>query len=569
MSSPEFVPVHDFRLLFESAPGLHLVLNPKLEIVAVSDAYLNATMTTRQEILGRGIFDAFPDNPNDPAATGVRNLKASLLRVLRDRVPDTMRVQKYDVRRPQEEGGGFEERYWSPVNSPVLGSDHGVQYIIHRVEDVTEFVRLQRLGQEQDKATEELRTRAEKMEAEIFVRDRQLHELNRSRLEAIGRLAGGIAHDFNNLLGVVLGNANLLLEKVPEESSLRKGLEHVSLAANRAADLTKQLLAYSRQQVIETKVLNLNSVLADLEPLIRRLIPENIEIRVVPGQNLDSVKADPGQVEQVIMNLMINARDAMPGGGKLIVETSNALIDESYQKQHPAASVAPGNYVMVSVADTGVGIDAETQLHIFEPFFTTKARGQGTGLGLATVYGIVKQNGGYVWVYSERNQGTTFKIYLPRTEEAVPEVLAQIRPGRVPGWETILVVEDQPMLRELIHKMLESSGYRVFSASTPSEGLDLAKSISGPIHAVLTDVIMPEMSGRALVERLARIRPEAKTLFMSGHSVDIVDEHGELIRGANFIGKPFTKDALCAKMSEILRGKTDNEQSANVDRSPN
>lgn len=552
MTSPaKSVPVQDFRLLFESAPGLYLVLNPQLEIVAVSNAYLNATMTKREEILGRGIFDVFPDNPDDPAATGVRNLKTSLARVLRERVPDTMRVQKYDVRRPQSEGGGFEERFWSPVNSPVLGSNHSILYIIHRVEDVTEFVRLQQLEQEQGKVTEELRSRAEKMEAEVYLRARQLDEVNRNRLEAIGRLAGGIAHDFNNLLGVVLGNAQLLQEGLPEEVRL----EHIALAANRAADLTRQLLAYSRQQVLEPKILNLNTVLFGLKPMIGRLIRENVEIRIRAAQDIDLVKADPGQIEQIIMNLAINARDAMPVGGKLIIETSNVLIDEAYQKQHPNVAVRAGHYVVLSVADTGVGIDAETQLHIFEPFFTTKPRGQGTGLGLATVYGIVKQSGGYVCVYSERGKGTTFKVYLPRTEQAATvEGLVEPSPQLLTGSEAILVVEDQPMLRELIQRMLESAGYSVLAADKPTEGLHLARWHTGPIHLVLSDVIMPGMNGRAFVEQLAQMRPDVKTLFMSAYSEDIVDHHGELLHGTNFIRKPFTKGDLCVKIRQALRG---------------
>src|SRR5579864_1495384 len=400
MTSPaKSVPVNDFRLLFESAPGLYLVLSPQLQIVAASNAYLSATMTTRDDIVGRGIFEVFPDNPDDPAATGVRNLKASLQRVLRDRVSDIMQLQKYDVRRPEHDGGGFEERYWSPVNLPVLTQDGSLLYIIHRVEDVTEFVRLQQSEQEQSKLTEELRTRAEKMEAEVYLRARQLDEVNRNRLEAVGRLAGGIAHDFNNLLGVVLGNAQLLLEKIPAENPLSRGLDHVMLAANRAADLTRQLLAYSRQQVLEPRVFNLNDVLAGLEPMMRRLIRENVEIRIQVAPDLDLVKADPGQLEQVIMNLALNARDAMPNGGRLVIETSNVLIDEEHGKQHPNVSVKTGPYVMLSVSDTGTGIDPETQVHIFEPFFTTKPQGRGTGLGLATVYGIVKQSGGYVWVY--------------------------------------------------------------------------------------------------------------------------------------------------------------------------
>jgi signal transduction histidine kinase len=281
------------------------------------------------------------------------------------------------------------------------------------------------------------------MEAEVFERSRQLDEVNRNRLESLGRLAGGIAHDFNNLLSVVLGNTQLLQEKIPAENPLNEGLEHIILAANRAADLTRQLLAYTRQQVVEPRALNLNEILSGLEPMLRRLIRENIEIRILPAKGLDAVRADFGQIEQVVMNLAINARDAMPQGGKLILETSNIVIDEEYKKQHPEVAVKSGDYVLLEISDTGLGIDPKAQVHIFEPFFTTKPKGQGTGLGLATVYGIVKQNGGYVWVYSEHGKGTTFKVYLPRTGE-VPIPVAPIQSDQpLTGSETILLVEDQ------------------------------------------------------------------------------------------------------------------------------
>jgi signal transduction histidine kinase/ActR/RegA family two-component response regulator len=545
--------LHDFRSLFESLPGLFLVLSPQLRILAASDAYLSATMTRRHDIVGRGVFEVFPDNPNDPYATGVRNVKASFERVLRDRVSDIMPLQKYSIRRPLEEGGAFEERYWSPMNSPVLDKDGKILYIIHRVEDVTDFVRLQQSAEEKGKLTEELRIRADKMEAELFQRARQLEEVNRNRLEAVGRLAAGIAHDFNNLLGVVLGNATLLQEKLTPENPLYRGLEHIALAANRAADLTKQLLAYSRQQVLQPRVLCLNDVLATMEPMIRRLIRENIDIRIAGERNTHLVKADPGQIEQIIMNLAINARDAMPDGGTLIIEISNAMIDETYETEHPDVEVRPGPYAMLSVSDTGMGMDAETQERIFEPFFTTKAKGQGTGLGLASVYGIVKQAGGYVWVHSQRGVGTTFRVYLPRTEESLSFAVAVRQPPEsIAGSETILVVEDQPMLRELIQRMLESSGYNVISAETPAGGLQLARSYSGTIDMVLTDLIMPGMSGKTMMEQIFSVRPETKALFMSAYTEDIVDRQGQLLRGASFISKPFTKQDLCLKIRRIF-----------------
>ena len=555
MTSPvRSVPILDFQRLFEAAPALYLVLSPTLHIVAASDAYLSATMTRRDDIVGRGVFDVFPDNPNDPAATGVRNLKASLNRVLSHRVPDVMQLQKYDVQRPQSQGGGFEERYWSPLNSPVLGADSTILYIIHRVEDVTEFIRLQQSEAEQIKNSDELRTRAERSEAEAYLRSRQLEEANRNRLEAIGRLAGGIAHDFNNLLGVVLGNAQLAQEKLSVGDALNKNLDHISLAANRAADLTRQLLAYSRQQVVESRVLNLNDVVRELEPMMRRLIREDIEIRIVAAERLGAVKADLGQIEQVVMNLAINARDAMPDGGKLVLQTTNVAIDEEYTQHHAEVSIKAGAYVLLEVSDTGVGIDPETQKRIFEPFFTTKPKGQGTGLGLATVYSIVKQSGGYVWVYSERGKGTTFRIYLPRTGEVAVAAQPAKREKPLSGAETILVVEDRPLLRDLIVRMLESAGYKVLAADKPRTGLRFAESYAGPIHLVLSDVIMPGMNGRAMVEKLCTFRPDAKILFMSAYSEEIVVHQGELLDGTGFISKPFTKQKLCTKLRDVLNG---------------
>jgi signal transduction histidine kinase/ActR/RegA family two-component response regulator len=557
----------DFRALFESAPGLYLVLTPELKIVAVSDAYLQATMTRRDEILGCGIFDVFPDNPDDPNADGVAKLRASLLRVLQNRVQDAMPVQKYDIQLPQASGGGFEERYWSPVNSPVFeaevgnGSDDNankdgteprqISYIIHRVEDVTEFVRLKRLGSEEHKLAEELRVRAVQMEAEIFSRKRQLEEVNRHRLEAIGRLAGGIAHDFNNLLGVVVGYAKLLQEQFPEQDQARRGLEAIAEAGDRAVNLTRQLLAFSRQQILRPIVFDLNQVVSGIEPLIRRLIGENIEFITKLSSGLDRVKADPGQIEQVVMNLAINARDAMPDGGQLMFETSNAQIDESYAKLH--SGTVPGSYVALSVTDTGVGIDKDTQARIFEPFFTTKEAGKGTGLGLSTVYGIVKQSGGNIWVYSEPGMGTTFKVYLPRTRESL-ETVATVTPDAPArrGTETVLVVEDEPRLRELAQIMFEKNGYIVLSAKNAADALKIAEQHPGTIHLLVSDVVLPGMNGRALAQRLVTLRPALKVLFVSGYAEDVIAQQGTLEPWARFLEKPFTYEALSRSARAIL-----------------
>jgi signal transduction histidine kinase/ActR/RegA family two-component response regulator len=549
-ASSKVSPAPDFRALFESAPASYLVLTRDFHIVAASNAYLSATMTKREEILGRRLFEVFPDNPGDSNATGVRNLKASLERVLHNRAADAMPLQKYDIRRPQAEGGGFEERYWSPVNSPVFAEDRQIAYVIHRVEDVTEFVRLKQLGSEQHKLAEEFRARAEQMEAEVFARARQLSEANRQRLEAVGRLAGGIAHDFNNLLGVILGHAKLLKERLPESGPFGRGLQQIEQAAVSAAALTRQLLAYSRQQILKPRVLDLNTAVSDIDPLIRRLIGEDVEFQTILAPRLGRVKADPGQIEQVIMNLAINARDAMPDGGKLIIETSNVEVDRTYKQQRPV--VALGSYVMLSVTDTGIGINKDIQERIFEPFFTTKERSKGTGLGLATVYGIVKQSHGYIWVYSEPGMGTTFKVYLPRTEEALEFLASKPEVRAAGGSETILLVEDQSDLRELAQIMLEKNGYAVLPAESPAKALEIARSASGPIHLLVTDVILPGMNGRALAEHLATVRPEVKVLFVSGYTEDVIARHGELGAGTNFLEKPYTHETLCGKVREVL-----------------
>lgn len=552
MSGPaQNLLVPDFRALFESAPGLYLVLTPGLEIVAVSEAYLKATMTEREEILGRGIFDVFPDNPDDPQADGVRNLRASLNRVLQDRTSDPMPVQKYDIRRPASEGGGFEERFWSPVNSPVFAKNGELAYIIHRVEDVTEFVRLRQLGSEQQKLTDELRVKAEHMEAEVFAREKQLEEANRRRLESIGRLAGGVAHDFNNLLGVILGCAQLLENHMAEPETMSRLLDQIKQATENAASLTRQLLAYSLQQVLEPQVLDLNTVVQKIELLLQRLIGDDVQIQSKLDPKIGRVRADPGQLEQVIMNLAINARDAMPNGGKLFLETSNIDADEAYVKQH--STVTPGPYVMLSVSDSGAGMDSSMLDRIFEPFFTTKERGKGTGLGLSTVYGIVKQSGGYIWVYSELGMGTAFKIYLPRTAESAAASVAPGIEARVArGCETVLVVEDQALLRKVVVSMLEQDGYKVLSAQDPQEGLELARAHKGAIDLLISDVIMPGMNGRAFAEQLNLTRPGTKVLFVSGYTENIVSHHGQLEVGSGFLQKPFTYELLGRKVREIL-----------------
>jgi len=644
----------DFQSLFQAVPDLYLVLTPDFIIVAASDAYLLVTMTNRSSILGRVMFDAFPDNPDDPAASGTRHLQASLERVLRRKSPDTMAVQRHDLRKPQSEGGGFEERFWSLTNLPVLGPDNEIAYIIHAVKDVTEAIRLEQLGIEKDKLKGELQTEeifskafnaspepisivalrdatfldvneaflrttgfrrgqvightptelgfwkpeemaeyANKLKNNKSLRDLEIPFRTKSgeervglhsaeiieiagrrcslnileditegrslekqlrqaqKMEAIGQLAGGIAHDFNNLLGVILGYGEALEDQLAHDPEVRKKAEEITKAARRAADLTRQLLAFSRQQVLEPKVLNLNVVVADLERMLQRLIGEHIELTTILDSSLDSIRADEGQIGQVIMNLAVNARDAMPTGGKIIIETANVELDADYAHQHPPTVV--GSYVLLTITDTGTGMNAETQAHIFEPFFTTKELGRGTGLGLATVYGVVKQCGGYIWVSSEVGYGTTFKIYLPRVGEAAhpqSDLVGPIRSAH--GSETILLVEDDDALRSLIQTFLLEGGFTVLEANGPGQASEVAHRYEGQIHLLLSDVVMPGMSGPQLADELVSLRSDMKILFISGYPGNSIVRRGLLEGDVRVLQKPFTRATLLQYVDETL-----------------
>ena len=391
---------------------------------------------------------------------------------------------------------------------------------------------------------------------DITERKRLEHQLIQSqKMEAIGRLAGGVAHDFNNVLTAIMGYSELLLSGTGSEESRRRHTEQIKKAAERAASLTSQLLAFSRRQVLTMRVLDLNDVVAVLEPMLRRLIGEDITLVTVPDLELERTRADMGQIEQVIMNLVVNARDAMPRGGTLTIETANVELDQAYVDRH--GLVPPGAYVKLTVSDTGCGMDAETQSYIFEPFFTTKEPGRGTGLGLSTVYGVIKQSGGYIWVYSEPGQGTTFKIYLPRVEDAVkisePGVVSAESPR---GTETVLLAEDDEGVRELAGGALERRGYSVLMACGGEEALLISGRHAGPIHLLVTDVVMPGISGRELAERLVPLRPDMKVLYMSGYTDDAVVRYGVLVEEAAYLQKPFTPDVLLQRVRQML-GRSD------------
>jgi PAS domain S-box-containing protein len=379
--------------------------------------------------------------------------------------------------------------------------------------------------------------------------------LQAQKMESIGRLAGGIAHDFNNLLTAILGNADLALDALPPDHPVRPDMIEIGRSAERASALTRQLLAFARKQIIEPHVLDPHRLILDMSALLRRLIGEDIELLTQTEPQLWRIKGDPGQIEQVIINLAVNARDAMPGGGKLIIETKNVAFDEEYARQH--VGISPGSYVMLAISDTGVGMDEETQRHAFEPFFTTKAQGRGTGLGLATCYGIVKQHGGSIWLYSEIEHGSTFRIYLPGINEPAEDRPAESPPSQVVGGsETILLVEDEPAVRALAARILRELGYTVIEASQGREAIEYVRANpAGAFELLITDVVMPHMSGKALAEQLYSADRDFKVLFISGYTDHAIVHHGQLDPGIQFLHKPFTPSGLARRVREVLGSK--------------
>ena len=378
--------------------------------------------------------------------------------------------------------------------------------------------------------------------------------LQSQKMEAVGQLAGGVAHDFNNILTAIVGYADLLAAELRGDSRQLEDVEEIRKAARRAAALTRQLLSFSRKEVLDPKIIDVNDVVMNLDKMLRSLISENIELKTMLADDVDAARVDPNQLEQVVMNLAINARDAMPEGGTLTVETANATLDDDYASRH--VSVIPGDYVMIAVTDTGCGMSEEIKARIFEPFFTTKPAGRGTGLGLSTVYGIVKQSGGNIWLYSEPGKGTTFKIYLPAIE-ALPEDIGKAAPVEVTrrGKGTVLLVEDDEQLRRLTHRALAAQGYEVLEADRGRAALDGARRHQGTIELLLTDIVMPDTNGRKLADTLRAARPGLKVLYMSGYPDRAIVNNGMLEPGDAYIAKPFTTEAITRKVRELLEGK--------------
>ncbi len=499
--------------LIENSPLAILVLDPAQKVQLYNPAFESLFQCTRQEEIGKPVVALFPNEktlPETSAASGEKSEKTRVSLIARRKRKDGSYV---DV-----------ELHLVPltVNGRVLGT-------LGIYQDVTER----------------------------RVLERQLQMAQ--KMEAVGRLSGGIAHDFNNLLGVILGYIQVIKRSLVSGNSLYEYAEEIEKASQRAVALTRQLLAFSRQQVLEPVILNLNTLVSEMEKMLPRLIGEDIDLNLILNPAISQVKADPGQLEQVLMNLAVNARDAMPDGGKLTIQTADVEIDVAFAREHPGS--VPGKYVMLAVRDTGTGMDPETQAQIFEPFYTTKGRDKGTGLGLATVYGVVKQSNGYIAVESEKDKGSLFTVYLPRFEQLVSAPIKSApEPLNVHGSETILLVEDAEPLRVLAQLFLKENGYQVLAAADGSEAQRIAAEFAGTIHLLLTDVVMPGINGRVLAERLAPSRPAMKILYMSGYTDSFIAGHGVLERGTHLLRKPFTEEVLVRKVRELLDGVRDAEK---------
>jgi signal transduction histidine kinase/ActR/RegA family two-component response regulator len=565
-----------------------LLLDPALRVVACGPHGLASLGVGRNALVGKSLLEVISRHG---AAVLPREFVAAMATHL-ERVRATGEAQvagvfEVPVVDPQHGHDGYTHGLVRVLSLPLFGPDSELQFIVQCIEDVTQLeaalrpsshaqlrserelheahaalekrvqertIELERANQEViDAIAEQLKT-----EQALQRSQEQLHHAQ--RLEAVGRLAGGIAHDFNNLLSVVLGYSITLAAALPEGSTMRADIDEIRRAGERAAELTQQLLAFGRQQVLEPKVVDLNEVMLRVERMIRRILGEDIELITVPRTGLWKVKVDPGQIEQVIMNLVINARDAMASGGSLTLETANVEFDDDYTQAHVGASAGP--HVVLAVSDTGMGMDKNTQARAFEPFFTTKEKGRGTGLGLSTVFGIVRQSGGHIWLYSELGKGTTFKVCFPRTVDTDQRAQVPLTADGVSmpcGHETILLVEDDTQLRELARKILVRQGYQVLDAPNAAEAMTMSARFSGHIALLVTDVVMPQMSGRELARQFAKSRPETKVLYISGYTDNAIVHNGVLDAGVEFLQKPLRPELFARKVRQVLDATDETE----------
>ena len=501
-----------FRALVENSSDALLLVDAEGRVTYISPSSSRHLGWGSDEMLGESIFDFL--HPDDRDAMSVK-----LAEVLRS--PGKPVTQ--DIRLQHADGS------WRAIETIAVNrlSDPSVEAIVVNARDITDRRKLE----------EQLR--------------------HAQKMEAVGQLAGGIAHDFNNLLTAILGYCNLMRDDMPAEDPLRADLDEIHTAGERAASLTRQLLAFSRRQMLQPQVIDVNGVVQQLEKLLRRLISENVELVTALAPDLLNVRVDPASIEQILVNLTVNARDAMPRGGRLTIETANVDLDETFVTAHVPMKAA--RYVMIAVGDTGEGMDADTQARVFEPFFTTKEQGKGSGLGLATVYGMVKQSGGYIWVYSEPGHGTVFKVYFPPAEQRArtsdSDNAGRRSSDATHGWETVLLVEDEDAVRALAREVLRRHGYVVLEARHGVDAVRMAERHPDDIHLMITALVMPHMGGRDLVERLAAVRPKMKVLFMSGYT-DHAVMHRDLTPGTAFLQKPFTPEAFARKVRSVLDRQT-------------
>jgi two-component system, cell cycle sensor histidine kinase and response regulator CckA len=540
--------------IVENLPNMVFVKEPdELRFVRINKAGEELLSTTRAALVGKNDFDFFPPEQAEFFQAKDRDVldQRALLDIAAEPIQTSAGVRWLHTKKIPILDDTGKPRYLLGISEDITEKRAIAEELMRAKEDLERRVE-QRTRDLRDANEELKRENGERKQAEIALQKSESLLRQSQKMEAIGRLAGGVAHDFNNLLSVILSYGDLVQRSLPSDSPLRADVEQITRACMRAADLTRQLLAFSRQQVLAPKVIDLNASLSTMHRMLQRVIGEDIELCTVPSQELARVRVDPGQIEQVILNLAVNARDAMPSGGLLTIETSNVLVDPVQIVEHTGLN--PGPHVVLSVRDTGAGMSRDTQARIFEPFFTTKEQGKGTGLGLATVFGIVQQSGGAISVNSELEHGTTFRIYLPRVTGSLDSVgsTSPFRALVVGGHETVLLVEDDEQVRVLAKTVLERHGFRVIAAAGCEEALRVVATFKEPIQLLLTDVVMPRMSGRQLAEKLTLQRPRMKVLFMSGYTDDTVIHHGVLQAGMQFLQKPLTPEGLTRKVREVL-----------------